>query len=380
VGYLSDRTKTRWGRRIPYLMFGGIPLAVFFVLMWYPPFKPNTTAMAAWLVATNTCFFLTVTVVFCPYLGLMPEITRTKDERIFVNQLMNIFLFAGTGIVMVLPMFFNPVNDNPMMFVIIAVLGLVSIFIPVIGIKEEKFSLSSGNEEHYGIIQALKWTFSNKAFLFFVAGSIFYWVGFQIVMNGLKYVVNDLLGKDDTFMTKLFVMIVISVILSFVLMNKISKKVSKKTIYIVCSLIMGLTIPLEYFLAYDNFLGLPTLTTAYIIFFFLGVPIAGIMTVQTPMLADIADYDAKLTGHRREAIFFGAQGILNKYSIALSFVISGQLFEIFGYTKENPMGIQLLGPVTGAFILIGCIIFIFYPLNEKTLELEPVRLFGRKKK
>ena len=98
------------------------------------------------------------------------------------------------------------------------------------------------------------------------------------------------------------------------------------------------------------------------------------------MLADIADYDAKITGHRREAIFFGSQGILNKLSISLSFIISGQLFEIFGYTKDNPLGIQLLGPITGAFLLIGCVIFIFYPLNENTLELEPVRLFRKNKK
>lgn len=378
VGYWSDqRTKTRWGRRIPYLLFFGLPMCLFFALMWYPPFKPGTTAMAGWLVFTNTGFFLLITLVFCPYLALLSEVSITSKGRIFVNQLMQLFLFLGTGVVMILPAIFSPVNDHPEMFLIIAALGLISIYVPVFTINENKLTRKKDDEESYGLVEALLWTFKNKAFVMYVIASVFFWVGFQVVMNGLKFIVNVLLGKPDSFLPVLFGMTLISIIISFVIINILSTKISKKVIYLGSNILMAAIIPLEYLLKMENIFGLPTLPVAMVIFFLLGVPMAGILSAGMPILADIADYDAKLTGRRREAIFYGAQGILNKLSIALSFWVSGFLFDRFGYTVDNPLGIQLLGPVTGGIIFIGCIIFIFYPLNEKTLELEPVRLFRK---
>lgn len=378
VGYWSDqRTNTRWGRRIPYLLFFGLPLCIFFSLIWFPPFKPHTNAMAGWLIFTNTGFFLLITMVICPYLALLPEIAVTSKGRIFVNQLMQVFLFIGTGIVMALPMFFNPVNDHPQMFLIIAVLGLISIYIPVFTINEKKLSRKRDDEESYSLLEALKWTFKNKAFVMYVIASVFFWVGFQVVMNGLKFIVNVLLDKPDDFLTILFGITLVSILISFVIINKLSTRFSKKTIYLGSNFLMAVIIPLEYLLRLDNVMGLPTLPLAILIFFLLGVPMAGILSAGMPLLADIADYDAKITGRRREAIFFGAQGILNKLAIALSFGISGFLFDRYGYTHDNPLGIQLLGPVTGAIILVGCFLFYFYPLNEKTLELEPVRLFKK---
>ena len=84
-------------------------------------------------------------------------------------------------------------------------------------------------------------------------------------------------------------------------------------------------------------------------------------------------------------VVLGASGDLAQRKIypALFFLYGQGLlpanFNIFGFSRENPMGIRLLGPVAGVFVLIGAVIFVFYPLNEKTLELEPVRLFKRKK-
>jgi len=378
VGYWSDRTNTRWGRRIPFMLFCGLPLCVFFVLLWYPPFPPNSMALTIYITAVNTCFFLLITLIFCPYLSMLPEIARSNEERVFVNQLMQIFLFAGTGIVMVLPVFYSPINRHPEMFLIVGALGLVSIYIPVFGIKEKEYTRKDDEEESYGIFQALMWTFTNRAFLLYVASSIFFWIGFQVIMNGLIFVVNVLLGKPDSFMTLVFGMTLISVMVSFVAIYYLTRRYTKKFIYMLSCIIMALIMPLEYFLAYDNFLGLPVLETALAIFFLLGFPMAGILSVGMPFVADIADYDSKITGRRREAIFFGAQGILNKIAISLSYLLTGQLFSIFGYTRENPLGIQLLGPVTGAFLLVGCLIFMFYPLNERTLELEPV--FWKRKK
>ena len=228
VGYWSDRTRTRWGRRIPFIMFGGLPMCGFFLLMWYPPFQPNTWQMAAWLMATQTLFWLSVTTVFCPYLALLAEIVRTNKERVSLSMIMQVFLVVGTGIVMTLPQFFEPIRENREMFIIIAVMGLVTIYAVVFGVPERTYC-GVHEDEHYGIFEALKWTFTNKAFVIYLVGTLFMWLGFQILMNGLMYVNTVLLGKPEGYMMVWFAVIFVSVAISFVIILKLLDKVTKKT-------------------------------------------------------------------------------------------------------------------------------------------------------
>jgi len=370
TGYWSDRANTRWGRRIPFIMFGGLPMCVFFMLLWYPPFEPNSFGMIAWLTVISTLFWFCITLVFCPYLALLAEIAQTSRDRILISQLMQVFLFVATGLVMYLPSVFEPIRENPQMFLLIGLLGLVSIYMPVIGIPEKKYTLRKQEEEAYSLIEALKWTFTNRAFLVYVISSIFLMMGFQTIMNGIMYIVTVLLGRPESDLIFFFGIILVSTMICFFITMKLSEKYTKKFVYSLCILIMGLVLPFAFFLGNDTFLGISTYHFGCVIFFFLGFPVAGIVSLGLPIIADIADYDEKITGRRREAIFYGAQGILQKYTIALTYVLQGFLFSRYGYTPGNHLGIQLLGPVTGAFVVIGFFIFLFYPLDEKTTTLE----------
>jgi GPH family glycoside/pentoside/hexuronide:cation symporter len=394
VGYFSDRTRTRWGRRMPFIMFGGLPMCAFFLLMWFPPFPPNTLGTALWLIVIQTFFWLCITLVFCPYLALLGEIVRTSEERILLSQLMQIFLLVGTGVVMALPAFFEPIRAHPQMFIIIAAMGFVSIYAVVLGVPETKYC-GEHEADHYSIMDALKWTFTNKAFLIFVISSLFMLLGFQTLMNGLMFVITVLLRLPESYLPLLFGIIVISIVISFVIIFKLADKYTKKFVYSLGNGMMALILPFMFILdripihwVNLNLAGLSLklpLTWGYAVFFLTGFPVAVIMCMGLPIIADIADYDEKLYGKRREAIFFGAQGFLQKYAIAFTFLIQGFLFERYGYSMENNMGVKLLGPVTGVFVLIGFFIFLFYPLNERTLQLDDTpaarllrRLTGKK--
>lgn len=383
VGYWSDRTNTRWGRRIPFIALGGLPMCVFFLLMWFPPFGPNTLGTALWLIITQTCFWLCITIVFCPYLALLGEIVRTSQERVFLSQLMQIFLMVGTGIVMALPAMMSPVRAHPELFVIVALLGFVTIYSTVIGIPEKKYC-GEHDQEHYSMIDALKWTFTNRAFLIFVVSSLFNLLGFQTVMNGLMFVITVLLKLPESYLPLLFGIIFVSVGISFVVINKLTARTSKKFVYGLGMGLMALVLPLMYLLdsipIYWTTLHMGSaavklpLTWGYGVFFLTGFPVAVLMCMGLPIIADIADYDAKIHGKRREAIFYGSQGFLQKYAIALTFLIQGFLFDTFGFDQISNMGVKLLGPVTGYFVLVGFLIFLFYPLDEKTLTMTSDRI------
>jgi len=365
VGYWSDNCRSRWGRRIPFLMFGGLPMCLFFFLMWVPPFPAGSTAMIVWVAGAQILFWFGVTTVFCPYLGLLPEIAESSEDRVKTTQLMQIFLLLATGVVMGLPAVMPIKYGHPGAPLILAVMALVSIYLPVIFIREKRHA-PHPEAEHYGVLDALWWTLTNRPFVIYLVSSLLLLLGFQTIMNSMLHIVTALLRKGQEFLPVVFGVCLVSVLLSFIAIIFLQRRFTKKFLYAASILALALVLPLMYFLGEKSILGIPVLPAAYALFFLVGLPMAGMMSMQTPMLADIADYDEKMTGHRREAMFFGAQGFLQKFAIAATSLIQGCLFSRYGYSVSNPMGVRLLGPVTGAFVFLGFIVVLFYSLDEKT--------------
>ena len=105
----------------------------------------------------------------------------------------------------------------------------------------------------------------------------------------------------------------------------------------------------------------PKLMFAYIIIALVGIPLASLFIVPNALVADLTDLDEKFTGLRREAIYFGTQGLFLKIDLGLSSLLMTQMFARFGYSLSNPTGIRLTGFVGAFFALTGVIAFLMYP-------------------
>ncbi len=120
--------------------------------------------------------------------------------------------------------------------------------------------------------------------------------------------------------------------------------------------ILALLFPL---LAFIGLLPLTTpITQTIILVALIGIALAGQFVFPNAILADVIDYDATKTGLRREAIYYGMQNTLQKFSFALSSLIFGTTLSVFGSTIDNPLGLRLIGPIAGIATILGCLIFI----------------------
>jgi GPH family glycoside/pentoside/hexuronide:cation symporter len=145
-------------------------------------------------------------------------------------------------------------------------------------------------------------------------------------------------------------------------MSWIASRVSKRKAYGVSMLIAGLYFPL---LAFVGFLpGLPDIAQALLILG-LAVPLAALFVFPQALLADIIDFDASITGQRREAIYFGMQATLQKVGLGLAAGMFALMLAVFGKTVDDPLGIRLIGPTAGACALLGFAVFNRgYRLND----------------
>ncbi len=138
AGILSDRTRTRWGRRIPWMLFGAIPFGIFFFLQWIVPNfsedpSVNNWCLFAYYVAIAILFNLAYTAVNLPYTALTPELTRDYNERTSLNSFRFAFSIGGSILSLILAtVIFAAYPDNPRQQYL--VLGLVSTLVSIIAI------------------------------------------------------------------------------------------------------------------------------------------------------------------------------------------------------------------------------------------------------
>ena len=103
-GYISDRTRTRWGRRRPYLLFGPIPFAIVFALMWWRPPIQGDVALVVYYAFIYVLYDAAATMIYMPYFALTPELTSDYDERTSLTSVRAFFSIFGSLVAFTIPL------------------------------------------------------------------------------------------------------------------------------------------------------------------------------------------------------------------------------------------------------------------------------------
>lgn len=363
----SDNHNSRMGRRMPFMLFSGIAYAAVFIMLFYPPVAETSILNSVYLAFMLGAYFTLFTAYVGPYLALLPELARTNRDRVDLATYRAVFSLLGVGLALIGSGILIGMLGFHGMIWAMAALGLILLYLPFL-IKEKNYA--DAKPATLGLFEALHTTFKNRAFIIYLIGNVTFWLGFNIITINLPLYVTVLLRGTEDDTTIYFGLVFVVALIFFPLVNLLSKKYGLKAVMMFALVAFTVLMPLFYFLG-QPMAGLSPEIFGYILMGLAGLPVAVILIVPDAIVAAVSDLEEKLSGQRREAMYFGAQGFILKLALGFSAVVTGFLLQVFGSSVAQPLGIQLTGPVSAFFVLIGAIVFSRYPEKEvKAFEMK----------
>jgi len=372
MGFISDRTRSRWGRRRPYLLYGAIPL---FLTMWLfftnPGFK-DPILLFVWatlaLMLLNTAY----TVVNIPYNSLTPELTDDYHERTSLNGYRFGFAVLGTilGAAAVQPIvgaFATKSAGFSAMGLILGAVMAVTTLITFLAVREKDHSNTEIPKE--GFFETYLAVFHNKPYVIVLGTYALNLTGLNFLQGILVYYTKYIYGNEG-LTTPAMVLLLLVAMVCIPVSVFVSRHIGKKRTYQVSFAVLATGTLAIYLLGHklgpNFFLGMMV---------YAGVGIGFGYVAPWAMIPDTVEYDAIKTGKRKEGAFYGMWTFTSKVGQSLSIFLSGLILASSGYiadAAQSPVTEQairlLIGPLP-ALVFIGAIVLIhFYPLDEKTYE------------
>ncbi len=363
IGHWSDIVRTRWGRRMPFLIFGSPPLLLSFVFIWRPPLAEVSMWNFVYLSVLLVSFWFFYTAYICPWVSLLPQMARDEEERTDLGIWRSIGTLGAMALFTALvPILINSFGYKSM-GLIIAAIGLPLLYAPTLGISEDEKWKKHETEEETGLSfkNALKETLKTKPFLIFIAAVFVYYSLYNTLLMLAPYIVTVLTQKSETIVTLVLGGTLLSTVANLSIVRKLTPNWGAKKMFLIAFLSsIGVMFLFSIVGLFDIIPALPLAILAAILF---GFPLAIFFAVEPVLYSEIVDYDEEKTGHRRGGMYAGTRGITTKVSIGVTFFLSTIVMERFGYSVENPLGIRLVAIALAILAIIGYLIFRKYPLE-----------------
>lgn len=358
VAYYSDKARHPLGRRIPFILYGSVPLALIFILLWFPPVQGESVVNLIYLTVMLSLFFIFFTVVVAPYLALIGELTKTKQERIRVTTMQGVTQVIGVMIAeagsgaLITAYGFKPMG------IVLGLLSLATLLLTPLFVREEKVEAEA--TPSVSLTASVMMTLRDRNFLLYLTSYLTVWFGINTLTVAMPYITEILLKRSAEVSGYLIAAAFVLALLVSPLLPKVTDRFSKKQVMMATSLFFGLILT-----ATGLFGTVIPFAVAAVLVVLAGIPLAAIFVIPNAMVADLAEVDARRTGTRREGMYFGAQGLIMKVVIGFSSFLTPLIFQTFGYSASRPLGLQLVGPMAGLTVLVGTFILRGYALEEE---------------
>lgn len=368
TGYISDRTHSRWGRRIPYILFGTAPYVVTFALIWMAPFDgvAQPVPLLLWMIFTVFIWEGFGTAVSTGYYSLLPEMFSSYEERTSVAVSMNQVQTVGLLIGVALPPILYSNLGWPAMGWIFAVIAAAAMYYGVRGMFEREKSQIA---ESVPFAEALRATFVNRSFVTVVIAQTLRFFATGILSTGVAFYIKYSLGADDSMAAAILATAFVTAgIMLWPWRKWVASRFEARTTLMIAYVVTAISvIPLGLV---RNIGGAIAAAAG------IGVGLAGLILMGDVILADVIDEDETKTGQRREGMYFGMSGLIITLSSALVAQVFGILAPAYGYDPALAVQPETVGTGFRIFMsvppLIGSLLAVlaltFYPLHGKKLQ------------
>ncbi len=373
IASLSDRSSHKWGRRIPFMLAGAFPAALFFVLMFVPPAREQSSLNIVWLVVTQILFYVSFTFYVTPYFALLPELGHTADERLNLSTWISVTYALGIIVAGLTPALAGLVESalevgklTSFQYAVggMGVVALGLMLVPVFALDEKKYC--AGQPSKVPMLEALSKTFQNRSFRFYVVADFSYFMGLTIILTGLLYYVTVLLELEEGVVGALLPVMIGVSFLFYVPVNVLAKRVGKKILVVLSFVAMSVIFLGIYFLGR---LPIPNQAEAYLVVVLYALPLSFLSVLPVAILADIAEHDALKTGERKEGMFFAARTLMQKFGQTFGILVFAAL-TTFGKDPGDDLGVRLSGLVGWLLCLAAGVVFARYDERELLGEIE----------
>lgn len=366
IASMSDRCTSKNGRRIPFMKWASLPLALSTVLVFWSPVNQKSWINAAFLLVMVLAYYLCITAYCTPYNALISELGHTQQERLNISTAISFTFIAGTAVAYLAPTIwgafipsFGRIGAIRLTFTLMAAAAWICMLIPVFCIREKEYVNTVPVQE--SAFRSLAATFRNGEFRKFVGSDIFYWIALTMFQTGLPFFVTSLLKLPETMTTLYFVGMTALSVLFYLPVNKLTPKFGKKRMLLFAFVLFSIA----FF--YTGFMGkipfLPETAQGFVLMIFAALPMAIFGILPQAMVADIAQSDSITSGSNREGMFFAARTFAFKLGQSLSMLIFTAVSTIG--TKAGT-GYRIAAFGAAVFCGIGAVLLIFY--NEQKIN------------
>lgn len=369
MGYLSDRTKSRWGRRRPYLLFGAAPLALTYIILWQAYPIQNQTMLLVLYSFLAVLFFSCFTLTAVPYAAMIPELTLDYNDRtslVSFRMMFSIILsIAGAA----LPMMFveaaggDVVAGFRTMAILFGLLGTLPLLVTFLG-TSERFARAASSG--LSLKKAYQETLKNRPFRFAMLVFLLSWVTIDVIGVVFVYFVTYYLNRRE-LINVLFLTMLLVAALFLPFWYLVAKKLGKRWSYIIGTGFWALVMLLLIFLSPG--------TGNWVLILMSGLAGIGVSTAHVipwALIPECVDYDELSTGERREGMYTGFLTFLQKFASSFAILLVGSMLGISGYEAgiaQNPRTLLtirvLLGPLPCILLLLSMILAYLYPITRE---------------
>ena len=370
IATMSDRSKNKRGRRIPFMQYAAVPFAVTTILLFCTPVPETSWVNVLWVSIFIVLFYLFMTMYCTPYNALISEFGKTQEDRMFISTAISLTFFAGTLLAYLPFLFAGSLRDAGAsfawsyraIFIVLAVVALVAMLLPTFLLKEKDFV--DAEPSNSNMFKSLTSTFKNKEFKKFVGSDIMYWIGLTLFQTGLPFFVKVSMGLDEIWVTVLMGAMTALSACFYPFVTKLVMKFGKKRLVIAG--FVGLAI--AYLVtAMINVIPLPGIVYGILIVLIAAFPMSLLGIIPQSIVADVAEAEAVTTGENRQGMFFAARTFAMKFGQSIAMLAFTSL-AILGVEQDltsndihpSTTGLMIVAIVAILFCSLGAIILSFY--------------------